>query len=162
MAGSPQIFILYKEIISYSIWKAQWSEIQEKEECLFCKFYSVQWSRKQIWIQGWQIEKEEPWILAWHLTSPALPCAVPSHSVFAIPPTVARQAPPSLGFSRQEYWSGLLRPPPGDFPDLGIKPTSLELQVDCLLSEPPGKPIDNANWPHTKSSKTNEFIKYTG
>ena len=100
--------------------------------------------------------------LAWHMTSPALSCAVLSHSVFATPWTAARQAPLSLGFSRQEYWSGLLRPPPGHLPDPGIKPTSLVLQVDCLPSEPPGKTTDNANWPQTKSSKTNEFINYTG
>ena len=39
--------------------------------------------------------------------------------------TIARQAPLSMGFSRQEYWSGLLCPPPGDLPDPGIEPTSL-------------------------------------
>ena len=43
----------------------------------------------------------------------------------ATPWTVARQAPLSMGFSRQEYWSGLPCPPPGDLPDPGIKPTSL-------------------------------------
>ena len=41
------------------------------------------------------------------------------------PWTVARQAPLSMGFSRQEYWSGLPFPPPGDLPDPGIKPRSL-------------------------------------
>ena len=44
--------------------------------------------------------------------------------------TVAHQAPPSMGFSRQEYWSGLPHPPPGDLPNPGIKPTSFALQVD--------------------------------
>ena len=44
------------------------------------------------------------------------------------------------GFSRQEYWKGLPCPPPGDLPDPGIKPMSLALQADSLLSEPPGKP----------------------
>ena len=39
--------------------------------------------------------------------------------------TVARQAPLSMGFSRQEYWSGLPCPPPGDLPDSGIEPASL-------------------------------------
>ena len=39
--------------------------------------------------------------------------------------TIAHQAPPSMGFSRQEYWSGLPCPPPGDLPDPGVKPTSL-------------------------------------
>ena len=54
--------------------------------------------------------------------------------------TVAHQAPPSMGFSRQEYWSGLPCPPPGDLCHLGIKPESPALQADPLLPEPPGKP----------------------
>ena len=48
------------------------------------------------------------------------------------PWTVAHQAPPSIGFSRQEYWSGLPFPSPGDLPDPGIKPRSPTLQVDAL------------------------------
>ena len=44
--------------------------------------------------------------------------------LFATPWIVARQAPLSMGFSRQEYWSGLLFPPPGDLPDSGAKPGS--------------------------------------
>ena len=50
-----------------------------------------------------------------------------------------RQAPLSLGFPRQEYWSELPFPS-GDLPDPGIKPGSPTLQADSLLSEPPGKP----------------------
>ena len=53
--------------------------------------------------------------------------------------TVACQAPLSMGFSRQEYWSGLTFPPPGLLPNEGIKPESPALQADSLLSEPPGK-----------------------
>ena len=45
--------------------------------------------------------------------------------LFVIPWTVARQAPLSMGFSRQEYWSGLPCPPPGDLPHPGIEPESL-------------------------------------
>ena len=52
--------------------------------------------------------------------------------------TVAHQAPLSMGFSRQEYWSGLPFPSPGDLPDMGIKPASSALQVDSLPSEPQG------------------------
>ena len=48
------------------------------------------------------------------------------------PFTVALQAPLSMGFSRQEYWSGLPRPPPGDLPDLGMIPMSHALQGDSL------------------------------
>ena len=53
--------------------------------------------------------------------------------------TVAHQAPLPMGFSRQEYWSGLPFPSPGDLPDPGIEPRSPALQVDALTSEPPGK-----------------------
>ena len=60
--------------------------------------------------------------------------------LFANPWTVAYQALPSMGFSRQEYWSGLPFPSPGDFPNPGIKPGSPALQTDALLSEPLGKP----------------------
>ena len=58
---------------------------------------------------------------------------------FATPWTVAYQAPPSMGFSRQEYWSGLPFPSLGDLPDPGIEPRSSALQADALPSEPPGK-----------------------
>ena len=56
------------------------------------------------------------------------------------PMTVAHQAPHFMGFSRQEYWSGLPFPSPGDFPDPGIKPRSPALQADSLLTELQGKP----------------------
>ena len=52
--------------------------------------------------------------------------------LFATPWTVAHQAPLSVGFSHQEYWSGLPFPPPEDLPDPGIEPESLALQVDSL------------------------------
>ena len=55
--------------------------------------------------------------------------------------TVACQPPLSMGFFRQEYWSGLPFPSPGDLPDPGIEPRSPTLQVDVLPSEPPGKPV---------------------
>ena len=60
--------------------------------------------------------------------------------LFATPWTVASQAPPFMGFSRQEYWSGLPFPSPGDLPDPGIKPRSPAFQADALTSELPGKP----------------------
>ena len=59
--------------------------------------------------------------------------------LFATPWTVAQQAPPSMEFSRQEYWSGLPFPSPGVLPDLGIEPGSPALQEDALPSKPPGK-----------------------
>ena len=60
--------------------------------------------------------------------------------LFVTPWTVTHQAPPSVGFSRQEYWSGLPFPSPGDLPDPGIRPRSPAL-ADTLNSEPPGKPL---------------------
>ena len=62
---------------------------------------------------------------------------------------VARQAPLSMGFSRQECWSGWPCPPPGDLPNPGIKPKSSALQADSFPSEPPGKP------------KTKYYMKFT-
>ena len=53
---------------------------------------------------------------------------------------IAYQAPLSVEFSRQEYWSGLLFPSPGDIPDPEMEPVSLALQADSLPSELLGKP----------------------
>ena len=47
-----------------------------------------------------------------------------------------------MGFSKQEYWSGLPFPSPGDLPDPGIEPRSPALQADALTSEPPGKHVE--------------------
>ena len=58
--------------------------------------------------------------------------------LFVTPWTVAYQATPSMGFSRQECWSGLPLPSPGDLPDPGIEPGSPALQADALPSKPPG------------------------
>ena len=57
------------------------------------------------------------------------------------PWSVAHQAPPSMGFSRQEHWSGLLFPSSGNLPDPRIEPKSPSLQAYSLLSEPLGKPL---------------------
>ena len=65
--------------------------------------------------------------------------------LFVTPSTVAYQAPPSMGFSRQEYWCGLPFPSPGDLPDPGIEPRYPALRADALTSEPPGKPQDGIN-----------------
>ena len=66
---------------------------------------------------------------------------VKSHNrvrLFATPRTVAYQVPPSVGFPRQEYWSGLRFSSP-DLPNSGIEPRSPALQADSLPAEPPGK-----------------------
>ena len=66
----------------------------------------------------------------------SLSCA----QLFATTWTVAHQAPLSMGFPKQEYWSGLPFPSPGDLPDTGIEPESPALQADSLPSEPLGNP----------------------
>ena len=71
--------------------------------------------------------------------------------LFETPWTVAHQAPPSIEFSRQEYWSGLPFPSPGDLPGPGIEPRSPTLWADALPSEPPG----NQAFTSQKDSKLN-------
>ena len=60
--------------------------------------------------------------------------------LFVTPWTVAHQAPPSIGFSQQEYWIELPFPSLGDLPNPGIEPRSPTLHADTLLFEPPGMP----------------------
>ena len=61
--------------------------------------------------------------------------------LFVTPWIVVRQAPQSMGFSRQEHWSGWPFPSPGDLPDPGTEPGSPALQADSLPSEPLEKPF---------------------
>ena len=65
-------------------------------------------------------------------------CSLSCVQLFATLWTVVCQTSPSMGFSRQEYWSGLPSPSPGDLPNPGIEPT---LQADALPSKPPWKPL---------------------
>ena len=66
-----------------------------------------------------------------------------SNLAWKTPWTVACKVPLSVEFSKQQYWSGLPFPSPGDLPDPGIEPGSPTLQADALPSEPPGKPQCN-------------------
>ena len=63
--------------------------------------------------------------------------------LFETPWTIAYQAPPSMGFSRQEYWSGVPFPSPGFFPNPGIEPGSPALSADALPSELPLNELGN-------------------
>ena len=94
------------------------------------------WRLSQEWVSGsgWT---QEPRQRAWH----ARMLNYFSHVwVFMTLWTIAHQAPLSMGFFRQEYWSGLPFSSPKDLPSPGIKPRSPTLQVDFLPFELPGKP----------------------
>ena len=78
--------------------------------------------------------------------------------LFATPWTVAYQALLSMGFSRQEYWSGLPFPSPGDLPNPGIEPGSPALQTDALPSEPPGKPWWQGQRHEERKCRTHEEL----
>ena len=86
-----------------------------------------------------------------------LSCSIVSDS--ATPWTVARQAPLSMGFSRQGYWSGLPFPYPGDLPYPGIKPRSPALQADALLSEPAGNQINVETFFFLRQAESDSSIK---
>ena len=88
---------------------------------------------------AWRIPWTEPWWAMVYGVTEWLSRVL----LFATPWTVAYQAPWSMGFSRQEYWSGLPFPSLGDLPNPGIEPGSPELQTDALPSEPLGKPTQS-------------------
>ena len=79
--------------------------------------------------------------------------------LFATPWTIAHQAPMSMGFSRQEYRSGLPFPSPGDLLNPGIKPGSPTLQADSLPSVPPGKPRKDISYFQIRSLEKKETRK---
>ena len=68
--------------------------------------------------------------------------------------TLRPQGPPSMGFSRQEYWNGLPFPSPGNLPSPGVKPGSPALEADSLPSEPPGKPQYKDRYKHAHKPST--------
>ena len=79
---------------------------------------------------------------------------------FVVPWTVAHQAPLSMGFSRQEYWSGLPFPSPGDLPHLGIKPRSLALAGGFFTAEQPGKSSDLITLFYIEQAASTHFSWY--
>ena len=82
------------------------------------------------------IESPSSVVVIWFVCVWTLSCV----QLFETPWAVALQAPPSMGFCRQEYWSGLPFPPPGDLLTQGSDPSLLHGQADSLPSESPGKP----------------------
>ena len=97
--------------------------------------YAPKWLKQPLRLRWWHSFSGRK--LIWPLKSEGE--VAQSVWLFATPWTVAHQAPQSVGFSRQEYWSGLPCTPPGDLPDPGIEPGPPSLQ-NSLPSEPPGKP----------------------
>ena len=83
--------------------------------------------------------------------------------LFATPWTVASQGPPSMGFSRQEYWSGLPFLSPGDLPNPGIEPGSPALQADALPSEPTREapPVSVVGYNEIRRASLLLFLKYS-
>ena len=112
-----------------------------------------EWVKKMWCIHTWALLSHKKWNNA---ISQQVKVKLLSHvRLFATSWTVAYQAPQSMGFSRQEFWSGLPFPSPRDLPNPGIEPGSPTLQVDALPSEPPGKPnMDATRDFHTKWSRS--------
>ena len=118
-----------QECRSLGSWKTQGNEFSprasRKSAARCCKFLT--------WGTEWGVNCHPG---GHHL--PRQVCYSLSHvRLFGTPWTVACQAPLSMEFSRQEYWSGLPFPSSGDLPDPGMEPRFLALQADCLSSEPP-------------------------
>ena len=120
---------------AYVILQLRWSSI-------FLSFFK---NNVSTYLKMWKWEKMNEGDNHRYLHTPSRPyccCSVTKLWPTVLPPwTVGRQAPLSMGFPRQEYWSGLPFPAPGDLPDPGIKPKSPAWQVDFLpircLGSPP-------------------------
>ena len=88
-------------------------------------------------LQPMGLQSDMNWLLMWWFGGSLVTTSCPT---LATPWTVAHQAPRSMGFSRQGYWSGLPFPSPGNLPDPGIEPRSPALQADSLPTELGQKP----------------------
>ena len=112
---------------------AECCSVSFRGACLDPQAFCSWWSYDVDHLWGWNF-----WPVEKKVKLKSLSCV---RGLFATLWTVAPQTLPSMGFSRQEYWSELPCPHPGDLPDPGIEPRSPSLQGDSLLSESPGKPI---------------------
>ena len=110
-------------------------------------------TRDWFWPPGIQPQREISKTGEWRRVKLSLTCV----QLFATPWTVARQAPLCMGFSRQEYRSGLPFPSPGHLPHPGIKPRPPALQADSLPSEPQGGSNDRII--HSKSAPTCQRVR---
>ena len=102
----------------------------------------VNWASQEccLFYLGSSLQSSDPPLFYFHRLFPSLSFSH-CHSGLLFSILTTYHAPSSVGFSRQEYWSGLPFPSPGDLPNPGIEPGSPALQADTLPSEPPGKLI---------------------
>ena len=126
-----------EEVIKNKLYLLPGEELVSKGEALGVSIYP------EYMLEWWLICRTPAWVKI--LNTIWLVCSggglVAQSCLTLIPLTIVHQAPLSLRFPRQEYWSVLLFPSPGDLPDTGIEPLSPSLQVDSLSSsKPPGKP----------------------
>ena len=82
--------------------------------------------------------------------------------LFVTPWTVAHQAALSVGFARQEYWSGFPSSSPGHLPDPEIEPRTSTMQADALPSEPPGKPQASLRDPEISGNVDSDSVDFAG
>ena len=126
---------LYVCVCVYSAWRKKWQPTQ-------CSCVENSWTEEPSGLHGITKERNSTWLLNSNGIHRAVLCIVAQLCPTLVTPwAVARQAPLSMGFSRQEDWSGLPGPPPGDLPNPGIKSRSPAMQADSLPAELPGKPI---------------------
>ena len=123
--GILQARILEWVAISFSKWTQGF--------CIAGKFFTI-WTTREALHVGDLLYLETGAYRRWKRKS------LSRVGLFATPWTVGHQVPLSMRFSRQQYWSGLPCPPQGELPNSRIKQRSPALQVDSLLSKPPGKP----------------------
>ena len=122
------------------------SSVHGISQVIILEWVSISFSRGSFWLRDWtHISCIGRWVL-YHWATREAPITEGeselSHvRLFVTPWTVAYQAPPSMGFSRQEYWSGLPFPSPGDLPEPGIEPRSPAFQAEALTSEPSQKVV---------------------
>ena len=124
----PPVFLLSTKILVFLAWRITWTEEPGRPQSMGFQRFRSNWATNihcgtKILYAAWKVKMK------------SLSCV----QLFATPWTVAHQASPSMGFSRQEYWCGLPFPSPGDLPHPGIEPRSPSLQTDALPSEPQGK-----------------------
>ena len=135
--GAGLFFFFFLTDYSEDIWMEALNSIQGLNTNSWC--HEFLFSPAMIWEAMWSPSK----LLICHSYCAKVNTVskLLSHVwLFATSRTVARQAPLSMGFFKQEYWSGLQCPPAEDLLHPGIKPGFPALQADLLLPEPPGKP----------------------